>query len=379
MNQDENEGGFAVHHPTRRALPMYVAPTTTGRELNARREALFAVACWSLGDIRFDFDSSFVKPEVRTETALLAQAIRVHADGGKKPTMTIFGHADPVGKDEYNKQLSGRRAASVYGLLTRDVALWEHLYKKPFGADVWGDAHLVQMLSASGYAGGSAARDFQRDHGLVVDGVVGPKTRAALFSAYMDSVALDETGQPFRVEKSDFLLGGVDPGGRGDYQGCGEHNPSLLLSSTEATTLSKPERDAENTPNRRVIAFLFRPGTHATPEEWPCPRADEGPENCRRRFFSDAPRRLSMGPARREYKASKDTFACRFYDRLAVRSPCEGLRHERILEITFDDPFLGPAGGVSVDVAFSGGARESLVTTSGGAIFVEARRASMRT
>src|ERR1035441_9549451 len=50
--------------------------------------------------------------------------LKAHSNG----PLAIFGHADPVGSDIYNKKLSGRRAMAVYGLLTRDLSIWEELY-----------------------------------------------------------------------------------------------------------------------------------------------------------------------------------------------------------------------------------------------------------
>jgi len=366
----EIEGGIAFDHPTRRVLPLLVAPTLTS-EVNAVREGLKPIACWSIGDIRFEFDSSFVKPEVVNETPLLTRSLRRHARGGTPPTLSIFGHADPVGQDEYNKQLSGRRAAAIYGLLTRDVALWERLYTQPFGSDIWGQRSVRTMLSALGYEGFSAAVDFQKDHGLVADGVVGPKTRVELFRTYMDALCVDDSGASFVVDKADFLASGADAGGKGDFQGCGELNPALLLSQNEVQTLPKPKRDAENTPNRRVVAFLFRTGTHRPPEDWPCPRATEGSTACGKRLFIDAERRRAVGAARREYRLARDTFACRFYDRLSVRSPCEGLRDVQLVEIVLDDPYLGFVGNVDVDLVYADGSKETLATTPKGALIVE--------
>ncbi|MEJ7732935.1 MAG: OmpA family protein [Polyangiaceae bacterium] len=200
-HEAETEGGFAFDHPTRRTLPLLVAPTF-GAEHNAVREGLDPIACWSIGDVRFEFDSSRVKPEVAEETPLLARLIARHARGADPPTLSIFGHADPVGQDEYNKQLSGRRAAAVHALLTRDVARWEQLFSNPFGADDWGQASLREMLAVLGHAGPSAVTDFQSEKGLAADGIAGPKTRAALFASYMDALCLDEAGAPFVVERS---------------------------------------------------------------------------------------------------------------------------------------------------------------------------------
>ena len=370
------DGGMAGEHPTRHALPGLVAPSL-GSELNTIRHPLTPIACWSLGDVRFEFDSSFVKPEVRTETPLLAALLEKHATA-ERPSMSIFGHADPVGNDDFNKVLSGRRARAIHALLTRDAAAWEELFTSAVGGDAWGTVAIDVMLAAVGEGvdggHGAAVRSFQETNGLVVDGIAGPRTREKLFLAYMDTVCIDGSGQPLQLARSEFLGRGADPGGKGDLQGCSEFNPGLLLSRSEIATFTKPKRDAENTPNRRVIAFLFRPGVHVDPAKWPCPRVNEAVDGCKSRFFSDGEKRRQPGNARREYIQNKDTFACRFFDRLANRSPCEGLRNTVLVELVFDDPYLGFCDSILVDHAFADGSRLSLTTSPRGAVIVELAR-----
>ena len=127
-------------------------------------------------------------------------------------------HADPVGDDVYNKQLSSRRVTAIYGLLTRDAGLWESIYNQ----EQWGtraiqtmlatvqrpksepatvpsgvvqtadgeagsptnDAYPYYTASIDGLAGSNttaAVKDFQSDHGLAKDGFVGVNTRRELF------------------------------------------------------------------------------------------------------------------------------------------------------------------------------------------------------
>lgn len=83
---------------------------------------------------QFEFDSAFIKPEIALE---LAGFFRLWERQGRPP-LSIFGHADPSGDDNHNKNLSGRRASAVYGLLTRETRLWEELYSRPFATDNWG-------------------------------------------------------------------------------------------------------------------------------------------------------------------------------------------------------------------------------------------------
>lgn len=189
------------------------------------------------------------------------------------------------------------------------------------------------MLGRLGYGDTyNEIKRFQQDQGLSVDGVVGPNTRKAIYRAYMDAIC------PITLDpKQDFLGRGQDPDGKADYQGCGEFNPLMIFSEQENAKYTRPEnreeRNAENAPNRRVIVFLFRPGTIVNPERWPCPRAKEGGAGCRKRFWSDGERRRTerLPDKRREYDRTKDTFACRFYDRMADRSPCEQIKaYQRI-------------------------------------------------
>ena len=123
-----------------------------------------------------------------------------------------------------------------------------------------------------------AIKDFQNANGLTADGEAGPKTRAQLFGAYFTFLFPDV------MTKADFLARGADSGGKGDYQGCSEFNPLMMFSADENTNFNKPEnkpqRNAENAVNRRVMSLLFRPGTVINTGKWPCPRASEGIGGC---------------------------------------------------------------------------------------------------
>ncbi len=62
----------------------------------------------------FDFDSAVLKPAM--EAALTDLANKVKASSGKE-TLTIVGHTDSIGSEEYNQGLSERRAASAASFL----------------------------------------------------------------------------------------------------------------------------------------------------------------------------------------------------------------------------------------------------------------------
>jgi hypothetical protein len=343
---------------------------------------LIPLACWKLNSVRFAFNSSFVLPETRKEFEELSQLRKAHPGA----PLSVFGHADPVGDDTFNKKLSGRRADSIYAVLTRDTARWENLYSGGEQTEGWGIASVQQMLAALGYdvgpATGSmstqakkAVETFQGKSNLRVDGIAGPMTRARLFAAYMDFLCPDKIG------KTEFLAQGADAGGKGDVQGCGEFNPVMIFSEAELRTLNEPEnkgrRDAENAVNRRVLVLLFRPGTSVSPGKWPCPRTSEGVDGCQKRFWSDAEYRRSPRPDRREFGRSKDTFACRFYDRLVTVSPCEGVlavpspkKHWVQFKVV-DERTGRPINGVQLHLQVPGGGEGRYVTSGKGTVRIE--------
>ena len=333
-------GGVSAKHPASNLFPIFVAPSFAGKGKNTIRMELIPVACWKLNDVRFAFNSSFVLPETRNEFIELMQ-LRVEHAGAP---FSVFGHADPVGDDGYNKKVSGHRADSIYAVLTRDTARWEKLYLAGGTDEGWGIASIQRMLVALGFEPGpltgtkntkttQAIQKFQNDSGLTVDGIAGPKTRVKLFAAYMDFLC------PQTVAKTEFLARGTDPKGKGDVQGCSEFNPVMVLSKDEQKELSLSEnreaRDAANSGNRRVMVLLFRPGTVVPADKWPCPRTEEGTGGCRKRFWSDGDFRRSPQLLEREFGKSQDTFACRFYHRLVVASPCEGVLPNELLESRF--------------------------------------------
>src|SRR5262249_38191318 len=144
------------------------------------------------------------------ELAALAQLRRQHPGA----PLSVFGHADPVGNDDYNKILSGRRATALYALLIRDTALWERLYTNTQGTgDNWHNRIEPIIQAALGQPAG----------------VVPAGQRQALFRQYMDFLC----GPNLLLQKTDFIAQGVDANGKGDFQGCGEFNPSLVFSTAE--------------------------------------------------------------------------------------------------------------------------------------------------
>jgi hypothetical protein len=335
-------GGVSATHASEDSIELLVAPSTAA-EFNKARLRPIPIACWRVDDIRFAFDSSFVAPEVAKEVPHLAalrdQHKRMDPQAGQIqfPPISLFGHADPVGNDSYNKFLSGRRAAAIYAMLVRRTDIWEDLFSntgiftRPIFGDKWGNPALQVMRDKTGKPAGTS--------------------RPALFAAYMEFLCtprdpegnplLDSTGTPIPPlklsAKTDFLGQAADHNGKGDYQGCGEFNPFLIFSQKDNAAFEqsqdKKKRNDANAPNRRVMALLFRPGSRVDPVKWPCPLAKDDVPKCIKRFFSDGEKRrsLRLPDQSREFSKTKDTFACRFYDRLSNTSPCEGALGDGLL------------------------------------------------
>jgi hypothetical protein len=341
-NEPEKSAVVVANQAGAAQLTVLAAPTTTN-EFNTIGERLVPKGCFKVEDVLFDFGSSFVRPEIGAHLPKLAQLrtdnkIQDPTTGADIfPPLSVFGHADPVGPDDFNKQLSGRRATAIYAMLVRDTDLWERLFSNPLEHDNWGTRSVQTMLSTvqkpievNGVAGGEtreAIRTFQSSNGLGVDGIAGRQTRKVLFRAYMDALC----GASLELDKvRDFLGRNRDKEGKADFQGCGKFNQLLLFSQAENTAFEraddKTERNNENAPNRRVMILLFAPGRRVNPAVWPCPRADEGVAACKKRFFPDADVRRSFQAKHREFENTKDTFACRFYQIITDDSPCERVK-----------------------------------------------------
>jgi hypothetical protein len=372
-------GGIAGSHGAIAVNPIVVGPTTSS-EQNSVVAGIVPVACWKVEDIRFAFDCSFVRPEISTEIGQLASLREMHKQTAGSPPqavtvyppLSIFGHADPVGTDDYNKQLSGRRAIAIYALLTRQPSLWQQLYKVPEGGDNWKNKASPIIEQTLNLPAGSA------DGG----------DQAAVFKQYMDKICTvsDDSGNPVngadgnpiqvQLEADDFLAQGADPAGKGDYQGCSEFNPWLLFSQSEQDGYDADSdhtaRDAANAPNRRVVILLFRPGSQVDPNKWPCPAATEGMTGCINRFWSNGNARRSnlLPDQRREFTKTHDTFACRFYQRLTDFSPCEQLdRGIAVYRITHEIDKT-PVTNTLFEITFPDGSVRKLRSDDDGVIVI---------
>src|SRR5262245_26962130 len=87
-------------HPPVENTPHLVGPNST-HHFNMLRAGLIPVACWRVDDFRFRFQSSFVLPGTAREFMHFASPLAKHPGA----SLSLFGHADPVGNDDYNKHL----------------------------------------------------------------------------------------------------------------------------------------------------------------------------------------------------------------------------------------------------------------------------------
>ncbi|MBI2685631.1 MAG: peptidoglycan-binding protein [Acidobacteria bacterium] len=354
---DTEAGGLSAAHPELVELPILAAPATKG-EKNTIRMELIPIACWKIHDVRFEFGSSFVLPDAKPEFVELEALRKAHPGA----PLSLFGHADPVGDDAFNKKLSGHRAESIYAVLLHDTARWEKLYTTAGANEGWGLGSVQQMLATLGFFGGpvtgtsspnstAAIKDFQSKNGVTPSGSADQATRAKLFAAYMAFL------WPTALAKTDFLGEGADAGGKAAMQGCSEFNPAMVFSKSEVASLAKPDRDGQNSVNRRVLGLLFRPGSKVPVNKWPCPRVSEDAGGCKKRFWSDGEKRRANGDARREFKTTKDTFACRFYQRMVETSPCEVIPPVVPIELKLikaDDHFCPKAENLDIQYSLKG-------------------------
>lgn len=291
------------------------------------------VANWKLVPSNFEYDSSRIHPDTRMRMG----QFKTMYDANPDTLLAVFGHADPVGDDEYNKTLSARRAKAMYGLLTRNVDMWIALSKK-VGGDDWGvSAHQWMLLTVknplgSPYFAGpvdgkqtkaftDATKAFQKDHDLYKDGVIGPKTKAKLYPEYMDAICVDESGKPFAVPADRFMGDATenakpDGKGTGAYQGCSELNPDLVLPEPHSK-----EDEAKNLRNRRTVVAFFKKedfsDTDPGKPQWPCPAWSKPCKDCKNEQHLDGDARRKPGSA---LKSFPDTVSCMFYSGIVERN-----------------------------------------------------------
>lgn len=208
----------------------------------------------------FAFDSSFPGPGIFDNLRAIQKMSVENGDA----RIVVFGHTDESGSTDYNKALSERRANAVLALLTNRLDIFDAVAQM----EEWGLSCYQAMLRAVGCNPGAidgesgpmteeATRWFQREYNenvyrhreiqraypdLRVDGIIGPRTKAALREAYVMIAPADISARRF-----------AEPAA----VGCSEFNP---ISG-----------DADE--NRRVVIAFF---TTQQPrdDEFPCRQGD---------------------------------------------------------------------------------------------------------
>jgi len=209
--------------------------------------------------ITFTYDKAFVEPCMRH----VLQQVAKHADQHRNDErLLVTGHTDLTGSDEYNQALSERRARATYAVLTfghdpqKSVAEWDELRRaRPTGEiktvkDTWGTREIQHILQDLGHYKGNvgkftgddavltdtAIKQFQRDHGLADDGVVGDDTWPVLIEAYLGHDPVDIPAGQFLPNANQQ---GCDQGAL-RWIGCGEQDPVRNIN-----TAWRPNRRTE--------------------------------------------------------------------------------------------------------------------------------------
>lgn len=290
---DHNEPGIILIPKTFSESGLMTDKTHTVRVRQVDHEKNFK-KCVCIPGLTFEFDKSFIRPTIVDHMKKLDIALREFQDA----KIIVFGHTDRVGGEQYNKELSERRAQSAYAFVTDKAEIWEQLYKQ----EDWGKPVLTQILTDLGFeadpgAGDpfvSAVKKYQAARGLKVDGIAGPITRQSMFKDYM-------TGK-HDVHLTDAQF--APP----KFMGCGEYNPLIEPNENELANGGRG-RAPGNEPNRRVVFYLFRKPPTSIP--------------CKLKVLAPCKTQIKLDPESRADRAPNPPFPCSFYDGMARECHCE--------------------------------------------------------
>lgn len=240
--------------PRQTFIPLMGSPSTSVA-LPAERPYTLVIQPWvvraHLDGLVFDTNKSFLLPDAvhRADGDAPIDRLREWLDVHPDTTALVVGHTDPSGDPSYNDTLSLERAETFIAFLTGDVEHWLGYYSHPAWEKRWGvheDRSMLQALAERwDLPAAGRVQAFQAWAGVEVDGFIGPETRRALITAYMDlqdtEAALPES----------FVA-----------HGCGESFPKM----------DKPDRqgvegtvDPDMEDQRRVEVFLFPADTGVQP------------------------------------------------------------------------------------------------------------------
>ncbi len=254
------------------------------------------LACAGIPNVTFETQMSFIRPNAAVYIKKLKEIVTAHPQS----MMMIFGHADKLGTEDFNKALSERRAKSAYALLTRNPDYWLTLFKDgsiPDNED-WGLKSVQAMLN---FLNPDAKLDLTNSmddrtakeletytanpwRWLNQRKTITGQALKAVIHKYMDTLMEGVT-----LSESDFF------GPR--HAGCGVFNPVI-------------DTDRAEEDNRRVTFFLF--DQNRLPEI-PCSGTDLAPCRSQSGQYRKNPRHT--------YRHN-DSFSCAFYDSIA--RDCEG-------------------------------------------------------
>lgn len=116
-NANFGRGNFIEFHVGgNRNLRSYISDITVAVGLDKLYEALMETGEFTTRGILFDFNSDGLRPESTPVLAEILRTLNDHPD----LNIVIVGHTDSVGEDDYNQELSERRAASVVNHLVEN-------------------------------------------------------------------------------------------------------------------------------------------------------------------------------------------------------------------------------------------------------------------
>ena len=114
--------GYALDRQHRQLEQLAAENRRLGMEVNRLQDGSIQVNIPS--EVTFDFDSSDIRPAFRSTLNEMADILNQEP----RSSITVVGHTDSVGDDEYNMALSYRRADSVAGYLAARGVAPQRLY-----------------------------------------------------------------------------------------------------------------------------------------------------------------------------------------------------------------------------------------------------------
>ena len=213
------------------------------------------VLCTRMTGLLFETDKTFLLPGAIPNIRACVETFKKYSGG----QILIVGHADAVGKNKYNRDLSVQRACMVEAYLRDDAHTWLNNYKPSDIGDVWGtreDQMMLQSLGQNGYSFYPGIIDgkkrpefkeaiikFQESKQITPNGVLDDDSRLVLIKEYMDE---DET----TISKATVTM----------VHGCGEEHPII-----------KTADEQENAKNRRVELLFFQHAIDPEPKQCTIP------------------------------------------------------------------------------------------------------------